>query len=166
MKTFKQCSNQERRLTKKYIHLYNNNITDLVFTSEDGYDKYDLSFKIDNQLYIAEVKCRDYKSSDFADWVLENYKHDNLIEIAEQLNAIPLYFNFFTDRVLSVWNINDCTSIEPTREKFNKQTAGSNNNKIRKWVRMITITKPISLLSPKQLMKLVDIEFFKEHFLI
>lgn len=72
--------------------------------------------------FIAEIKCRNYASTDHSDWTIELQKLASLRRwVSDHVPQLPvriLYINFFTDGICLIWDI---TNTRPFREELTKK---------------------------------------------
>jgi hypothetical protein len=79
----------------------------LEMTPVTGYDNYDAILgQEEGHLFVAEVKVRIHKSTQYPDWIIEEGKYDALKEQADLMDATPLYINIHPDGI-QVWDLNE-----------------------------------------------------------
>jgi len=106
----------------------------------------DILFEFEQDKWmIGEIKCREHNHNRYPDWILEKDKKDSLFKLAEKYDdKLVLYFNYFTDDTLVVWDLQEVFKKEKKLEKrwMNKHSDPSfkhYNEKVLKDVYMLTL---------------------------
>lgn len=109
----------ERNLIYSSIIMDNKYIKDIYFSDIYNHiDEFDCCIVDKNdQLYILEVKVRNFPSFTYDGDLIMSRKYYELLDISVKYNAIPLYIMYFTDNVFRVYNLNNISCV------FNKSSA-------------------------------------------
>ena len=119
MKTFVESREAKgRRIASKF--LTDEGAQDIK-SSESNYTCYDLSYLLNGEICVAEIKVRDYKHDAFNTWILEKEKYDMLRDLTSVFklagrNLTVHYINIFTDGVILVWDITEVNIPSETKE--------------------------------------------------
>jgi len=90
--------------------------------------------------YIMEAKDREYSSTAYDSWYLEEKKKNSLF----QRSSNPFYVNTFTDGKIAFWDLSklDFNNIE-TRYIYLPKTTAEKSDKIRKKVYMLPLSSAV-----------------------
>lgn len=99
--------------------------------SVDKHAHYDLGYYSGGTKIIAEIKVRDYPSTAFNDWLIQEHKYKDLQTLKKQVEAkypdedIRIhYVCFFTDGIVRIWDITNLTNQGLTNTLVGKTTKG------------------------------------------
>lgn len=121
-------------------YLKKNNISDYEFSinPDDHFDVIYISKK--GNPILAEIKMRADSYANVNDMQIEEYKYNNVIKIANQLNCTPVYiFVYKTNNLIKIARLNDCnnSNLQFKKELQNKKTL-EDLGKVEKSVAYIT----------------------------
>lgn len=108
--------------------------------STNEFTKWDVSFLIDDNKMVGEIKYRLYNHNAFDTWIIQKDKYEFLINMAETLNVIPIYINIFEDSTILMWDLNSMEDIVIKEESYNKTFCGDSRN-VQKEVIHLSINK-------------------------
>jgi len=133
---FKTASSTERQMMINFLNP--NKITNLYFTAEDGYARFDglLTIKKTNKEVIFEIKNRDLLSSTYTTSFIEKSKFDFLISS----NIEAYVFIFFTDNKVLVHKL-DKTFKYATQIVNAPSTTMGDNTIVEKTMVLIPISQ-------------------------
>tara|TARA_R100000231_G_scaffold5766_1_gene8801 strand:- start:201 stop:638 length:438 start_codon:yes stop_codon:yes gene_type:complete len=101
------------------------------------------SFDFWNLTRIIEFKKRKCDHDTFPNWILEQYKYEVNMEIANKHNILFFYQNKFNDGKIWEWNITKMVEKnlmpEPQMKEMNRHTFVTNPEKVPKKVYMLTL---------------------------
>lgn len=138
MDQFQELENKGRTLIESFLKQAN--ITDWQPT-EDKYDWVDGYFTHKGNKVVAEIKVRDIKYKDYSTHLMELDKFMNMTKAKIDNDcALGLYFNFFGDDDLYIYNIRDINTIEceVTSLWCAKTTAADNGNTYKQMINIPT----------------------------
>lgn len=132
--TFLMASIKERIL----FSLWNEKQDDFRIVKFSRFDdksaKWDVSFYSGGCYYIAEIKCRNYNSFDYDDWIIDKKKWTDLDSIRNEYdkdcNIQICYINIFPDDRVGIWQLDELDSKDLRyRERTGrKKTCGQDNS--------------------------------------
>jgi len=101
------------------------------------------SFDFWNWSRIIEFKKRNCNYDTFPNWILEQYKYDTNMDIAQKHNILFFYQNKFDDGKIWEWNITQMVKEnlmpEPQIKEMNRHTFVNNPTKVPKKVYLLTL---------------------------
>jgi hypothetical protein len=101
------------------------------------------SFDFWNWSRIIEFKKRNCNYDTFPNWILEQYKYDTNMDIAQKHNILFFYQNKFDDGKIWEWNITQMVKEnlmpEPQIKEMNRHTFVNNTTKVPKKVYLLTL---------------------------
>lgn len=87
------------------------------------YAKWDVSYIKDKQQTIGEIKMRDYNSTDFNEWFLQEDKYLALKELQKKIPGSRItYINHFKNNITFIWDLTDMdmTKVTHSMSKLQK----------------------------------------------
>ena len=140
MDNFDKAENKGRALLESFLNQAN--ITDWQPTT-DKYDGVDGYFTHKGNKTVAEIKVRNIKYKDYSTHLMELDKFMNMTKTKIDNDcASGMYFNFFGDDDLYIYNIRDINTIEcEVTSLWCAKTTAANNGSTYKQMINIPTTK-------------------------
>lgn len=140
---FNKAEVKEREVLDKVFA--NRGITDYEYTPAGTSIRHDFIFRTDGKEMIGDIKCRNIKSTAYADTLVDYSKIEYLVNTAAANGQVPFLFVHFTDNVVCVWDLEkELPKIRKEVKYCNRTTAVSSGKK-DKVVAMINIKNAYKL---------------------
>lgn len=101
----KRVDEQEEKDAEIIIDLLKRLFPNPQIVRTKGYCRHDLEMTCKGVEYVIEIKSRDYNSTDFSKWILEEDKYTALMQFPKKRK---IYANIFKDKKVYIWNIENC----------------------------------------------------------
>lgn len=117
----RQTIEDKEQLGRDTYANYVSTLTSLTFnklafaTIESRYDFLQTATTTDGKThyYCGEIKVRNNASTDFPTAYLEVSKYNEVVAAAKEHNCIPVYINFWTDGIVTTYNLNTAVKDLP-----------------------------------------------------
>lgn len=133
--------NVEKTVIEMFVNS-NTNVTRYK-PNNSAYGTTDFIIQSGGTKFICEMKVRRETSTKYSTWIIEKKKFDQLKEIQKKYNLKPLYFNYYTDEVMRIWDLSEVEETDFTWfPKLLPKETTVNEGEVVMVEKMVTSLKP------------------------